>query len=116
MACSSQTRGRGFLPGAALSRRAMVGGGTFPGDAKPPGLDIWWSVDHLRTCVIEFYMEYIIYTRTRLPYVRVIMVFTRVSLTELLFQTVMGWILALKCILSDVHGLLQPHPILSGNK
>jgi hypothetical protein len=26
--------------GAALSRRAAVGGGAFPGHAKPPGMDI----------------------------------------------------------------------------
>jgi hypothetical protein len=29
----------------------------FPGDVKPSGLDICWSVDHLGTCVIESYME-----------------------------------------------------------
>jgi hypothetical protein len=27
-----------------------VGGGAFPGDVKPPGLNIWWSVDRLVTC------------------------------------------------------------------
>jgi hypothetical protein len=33
-------RAQGFLSGAALSRRAAMGGGAFPGDVKPPGLDI----------------------------------------------------------------------------
>jgi hypothetical protein len=36
---------------------AAVGSGSFSGDAKPPGLDIWWSVDHLDTCVTESYVE-----------------------------------------------------------
>jgi hypothetical protein len=31
--------------------------GAFPGDAKPPGLNIQWSVDRLVTCVTESYME-----------------------------------------------------------
>jgi hypothetical protein len=44
------------------------------------------------------------------------MVFRRVSLVELLLQTVMGCIPALKYILSGARGLLQPGPILSGNK
>jgi hypothetical protein len=35
-----QTRGQGFLSNVVLSRRAIAGGGAFPGDAKPPGLDI----------------------------------------------------------------------------
>jgi hypothetical protein len=54
-------------------------------DAKPPGLDIRWSVDHFGTYIAELYMEYIIFTRTCLPYVKVIMVFMHVSLVELLF-------------------------------
>jgi hypothetical protein len=62
-----------------------VDGGTFPMDAKPPGLDIRWSVDHFGTYIAELYMEYIIFTRTCLPYVKVIMVFMHVSLVELLF-------------------------------
>jgi hypothetical protein len=35
----------------------VVGGGTFPGEAKPLALDIWWGVDRLGTCVTESYME-----------------------------------------------------------
>jgi hypothetical protein len=35
-------------------------------------------------------MEYIVFTKTCLPYVRVIMAFMRVSLIELPFQTMMG--------------------------
>jgi hypothetical protein len=38
--CSHQMRGQGFLPCAALSHRTAVGGGTFPGDTRPSGLDI----------------------------------------------------------------------------
>jgi hypothetical protein len=38
--CSHQTRGQGFLFGAALSYRTAVGGGAFIGDVKPLGLDI----------------------------------------------------------------------------
>jgi hypothetical protein len=54
---SHKMRGHGFLLGAALSRRAAVGGGAFLRDAKPSGLDIGWSVDRLGTCVTESYME-----------------------------------------------------------
>jgi hypothetical protein len=43
-------------------RRCLVsslqwGDGAFPGDVKPPGLDIWWSIDHVDTCIAESYME-----------------------------------------------------------
>jgi hypothetical protein len=104
------------LSGAALSSRAIVGCGAFLGDAKPSDLDIHWRVDHLGTCVTEFYVEYIVFTRICLPNVRVIMAFMLVSLFELPFQTVMGRILALECVLSVVRGLLQPCPIWLGNK
>jgi hypothetical protein len=77
--------GHGFLSSTALSHRTAVGGGTFPGDAKPPGLDIYWSVDRLGTYASEFYMEYIVFTRICLLYLRVITVFMHVSLIELLF-------------------------------
>jgi hypothetical protein len=40
MFCGRQTRGHGFVSGATLSHRVAVGGGIFPGGAKPPGLDI----------------------------------------------------------------------------
>jgi hypothetical protein len=56
-ACSHQSRGQIFLSGAALSHRAIVGGGTFLEGAKPPGLDILWSADHSGTCVTKSYME-----------------------------------------------------------
>jgi hypothetical protein len=62
------------------------------GDVKPPGLDIWQSVVRTGTCTIKSYMEHIVFTRTRLPYVRVIMVFMHVPLVEPLSQTVRGWI------------------------
>jgi hypothetical protein len=57
MAYGHQMRGQSFLPGAVLSYRVAVGGGTILGDAKPPGLDIQWSVDCLGTCVTESYMK-----------------------------------------------------------
>jgi hypothetical protein len=56
MSYNHQTRGQGLLSGIALSRRAVVGGGTFLGDAKPPGLDICWRVDRLGTCVTESHL------------------------------------------------------------
>jgi hypothetical protein len=85
MTRSHQTRGQGLLLGTAV-----VGGGAIPGHAKALGLDIHWRVDCLGTYVTEFYMEYIVFTKTCLPYVRVIMAFMRVSLIELPFQTMMG--------------------------
>jgi hypothetical protein len=44
------------------------------------------------------------------------MVRMRVSLVELPFQIVMGWIPALKCMLSGARGLLQSRPISSDNE
>jgi hypothetical protein len=60
------------LPHPVKLQWAMV---SFWGEAKPPGLDIRWCVDHLGTFVTEFYMECIIFTRKCLLCVRVIMVF-----------------------------------------
>jgi hypothetical protein len=34
-----------------------VGGGIFPRDVKPPGLDILCGLDRLGTCKTELYME-----------------------------------------------------------
>jgi hypothetical protein len=109
-------RGRGFLPGVVLSHCVAVGGGALLGDAKPLGLDICGAIACLVTCVIEFYMERIAFTRICLPYVGIIMACMRVSLVELPFQTVMGHISALKCMLSGACGLLQPCPISSGSE
>jgi hypothetical protein len=41
--------------GAALSCHAVAEGGTFPEDAKPPGLDICWGVDRLVPVSLSFY-------------------------------------------------------------
>jgi hypothetical protein len=49
---------------------------TFLGMWSPAGLNIWWRVDRLGTCVTEFYTEYIVFTRICLSYVRAIMPFT----------------------------------------
>jgi hypothetical protein len=116
MTCSRQMRAHGLLSGAALSRRATVGGGTFLTDVKPPGLDIRCSVDCLCTFVTEFYMEYIVLTRTYLSYVKVIMALIHVPLVVLQIQTVMRWIPALKCMMSGTCGLLHRHPILTKHK
>jgi hypothetical protein len=45
-----------------LARRCLVpswqwGGGTYPGDVKLSGLDLWWSIDRVDTYVAESYME-----------------------------------------------------------
>jgi hypothetical protein len=61
-------------------------------------------------------MEYIVFTRTCLSYVRLIMVFMPVSLVELPCLTVMGQIPALKCMLSGARGLLRSRLISSSNK
>jgi hypothetical protein len=42
--------------------------------------------------------------------------YMHVSLVELSFQTVMGWILALKCMMLGARGFLQPRPVLSGSE
>jgi hypothetical protein len=44
------------------------------------------------------------------------MVRMRVSMVELPFQTVMGWIPTIECMQLDAHGFLQPHPISSGSE
>jgi hypothetical protein len=60
-----------------------VGGGALLGDAKAPGLDICGGADCLGTCVIEFYMECIAFTRICLTYVGIIMACMRVSLVDI---------------------------------
>jgi hypothetical protein len=104
MAYNCQMRGRGFLLGVVLSRRAIAGGGTLLEDVKPSGLDICEGVDRLGTCIIEFCAEQIAFTRICSPYAGIIMVCICVSQVELSFQIVMGQILVLKCILSGVRG------------
>jgi hypothetical protein len=81
-ACIRQMREQGFLLGIVLSHQAAAGGGTLLGDAKPPCLDICECVDRLGTCIIEFYMEHIAFTRICSPYVGIIMVCIHVSLVE----------------------------------
>jgi hypothetical protein len=49
-------------------------------------------------------MEKLTFTRACLSDVSVIMVIIRVTMVELLCQTVMGWIPALDYLLSGVHG------------
>jgi hypothetical protein len=61
-------------------------------------------------------MEYIIFTRARLSYVRVIMTFLLVSLVEPLRQAAMGWIPTLEYMLSGVYGLLRPSLVMPGSK
>jgi hypothetical protein len=40
-----------------LAPSLQWGDGAFPGDVKPPCLDIWWSVDCMDACVSESYLE-----------------------------------------------------------
>jgi hypothetical protein len=42
------------------------------------------------------------------------MLFMLVSMVKLLHQATMGWILALEYMLSGVHGLLGPRPVMPG--
>jgi hypothetical protein len=114
--CSRQTRGQSFLLGAALSHHATVVGGTFLGGARPPSLNIWWSVDRSSTCMMKYYMEKPAFTKVCLSRIRDIMVIMCVLLVESLCQTIMGWILALEYVLSGMCGLLQPHPIMTSTK
>jgi hypothetical protein len=109
-------RGQGFQPGTVLSHHATMGGGTLLGDVKPPGFDNYGGADSLCTCVIDFYMNHIAFTRICLPYVGIIMVCMCVSLVELPFQIVMGRNLELECMLSGACGFLQPRPTLSGSE
>jgi hypothetical protein len=93
-----------------------VDGGAFLVDAKPPGLDIPCSVDRLGTCVIESLDGVNYLYQACLSYARANMAPLRVSSVELLCQAVMGWIPAVEYMMSGVHGLLWPCPILLGNK
>jgi aldehyde:ferredoxin oxidoreductase len=67
MGCNHWMMGHGFLLGAVLSHQAAAGGGALLGVMKSPGLNIYESVDRLGTCVIEFYMEHIAFTRICIP-------------------------------------------------
>jgi hypothetical protein len=56
---------RGDMP---LARRCPIpslqwGSGAFLVDVKPPGSDIWWSIDHVDDSVTESYMEEIVFYR-----------------------------------------------------
>jgi hypothetical protein len=88
-----------------LSCRAAVGGGISLGNVKPPDWDICWTVDHLGTCVIEFYMGHIVFTSVLLPCGGVL-VCTHVSMIKLPYQTTMRRTPILMCMLLGAHGLL----------
>jgi hypothetical protein len=115
MACSYQTRGRDIMLGAALSRHATAGGGTFLGGCEAPGLEYLLECDRLGTCVIEFLQGCIIFTSVLLPCGRVIVACMRICLIELPIQTSMRRIPVLVYLLSSVRGFLQPCPISSDN-
>jgi hypothetical protein len=104
--CSHQMRGQDFLSDTALSHRVVVGGGAFSGDANPRA----WIFDRGLTAwipaLLNLYMEEIIFIMACSSYVRAIMTFMRVSLVELLRQTVMGRVPTLEYILSGARGLL----------
>jgi hypothetical protein len=80
-----QTRGHAYYQALPCLIKLEWAVALFLGDAMSPGLDIYWSVDHLGTCATKLYMDYVFFSRTRSPYVRGIMVFMRVSLVEPLF-------------------------------
>jgi hypothetical protein len=101
-----QTRGQSFLLGDVLSRRAVAGGGTLQRDMQPLVLDACGGVDCLGTCIINFYIERMDFTRVCLPYVGIITVSMRVSLAKLPLQTVMGRVPILEYMLSGARGLL----------
>jgi hypothetical protein len=81
---SRQRGGQSFLTGAAPSCHVAVGGGIFPGDVKPLGLDILHCVDCPGICKTESYIEKPAFTKTCLSDIRVIMVIMNVPLVELL--------------------------------
>jgi hypothetical protein len=58
MAYGHQTRGQGLLRDDVLSCPVIVvGQWRLSRGCEAPGLDIWWSIDHVDTCVAESYME-----------------------------------------------------------
>jgi hypothetical protein len=57
-------------------------------------------------------MEKPAFTRACLSNVKLIMPIMRVPMVELLCQAVMGWIPALKYLLSGARGHLWPHPVV----
>jgi hypothetical protein len=50
-----------------------VGGGALLEDTQPPDMDICGCADCLSTCVIEFYIERVVFIMICLPYVGIIM-------------------------------------------
>jgi hypothetical protein len=74
--------GQSFLTSVALSRHATASGGTFPGDAKPPELDIWWGIDRPNAEEIKSYVEEPAFTRAYLSIGRVVLAIMCVPLVE----------------------------------
>jgi hypothetical protein len=99
MVYSSQRGGQIFLSGATPSCHVAVGGGVFPADAKPLGLDILLGVDCLGTYKTEFYMEKPALTWVCLSDVRVIMAMMPLPLVESLCEVAMGWIPAFEYLM-----------------
>jgi hypothetical protein len=80
---SHQTRGQGFLPGIVLSRHAAVGGGALLGDTQPL---VWGScrdVDCLGTCITDFYIGCMVFTKICLPHIGIVTVHMRVFMVKL---------------------------------
>jgi hypothetical protein len=111
-----QMRGQSFLSGVILSHHAVVGGGALQLDTRAPVLDACGCVGCLGTCIIDFYIEHMDFTRVCLPYARIITVHMHVSLAKLPLQIVMGRIPVLEYMLSGMHGLLQSCLILLGDE
>jgi hypothetical protein len=76
-------KGQGSLPSVVLSHGARVGGGSSLGDMQPLPWMLVEVSDYLDTCVIDFYIEHMDFTRVCLPYVGIIMMCMRISLMKL---------------------------------
>jgi hypothetical protein len=79
-------------------------------------LDICEGVDYLGTCIIDFYIGCMTFTRLELPYIGIVMMRMLVFLIKSPFQIAMGQVSIFEYMLSGVHGLLWSYLIPSGNE
>jgi hypothetical protein len=56
-----QTRGHAYYQALPCLIKLEWAVALFLGDAMSPGLDIYWSVDHLGTCATKLYMDYVFF-------------------------------------------------------
>jgi hypothetical protein len=86
------------------------------GCAKSLGWAIQHGVDRLGPWWTGSLIEKHAFTKMNLSDVRMIMVIMHVLVKELLYQVLMGWILILKCLLSDARGRMWLCPFIPGIK